>query len=74
MSMRLKCKKEIMLVSHARLKQVAKPKKQSKKKLKYLIKVPIPDRLRHIIYYPIIWKIYNFKFKQVKYPNSILLK
>jgi hypothetical protein len=40
---------------------------------KYLIKVPVSDRIRHIIYYPVIWKIYNLKLKQVKNTSSILL-
>ena len=57
-----------------RISKLFKTKFRSIFNLRYLIKVPIPDRLRHIIYYPIIWKLYNLKFKQVKYPNSILLK
>ena len=40
---------------------------------KYLIKVPVPDRIRHIIYYPLIWKMYNLKLKRAEYPSSILL-
>jgi len=40
---------------------------------KYLIKVPVPDRVRHIIYYPLIWKMYNLKLKRAEYPSSILL-
>jgi hypothetical protein len=56
-----------------KISKLFKTKFRSIFNFKYLIKVPVPDRIRHIFYYPVIWKIYNLKLKQVKYPSSILL-
>ena len=56
-----------------RISKLFKTKFRSIFNFKYLIKVPVLDRIRHVIYYPIIWKMYNLKLKQAEYPSSILL-